>query len=50
MEADDWLVERMFQYQIATITNDGIDISASKESKTEWMFAEGLRGYGPQKQ
>jgi 20S proteasome subunit beta 7 len=38
------------QYQIATITDAGIDISASRENQTEWKFAEGLRGYGPQKQ
>ncbi|GHJ87911.1 hypothetical protein NliqN6_4313 [Naganishia liquefaciens] len=38
------------KYQIATITADGVDISASKTSETQWKFAEGLRGYGPQKQ
>ena len=38
------------QYQIATITAEGVDISASKTSETQWKFAEGLRGYGPQKQ
>ncbi|KAG7531716.1 hypothetical protein FFLO_04158 [Filobasidium floriforme] len=38
------------KYQIATITDAGIDISASRENQTEWKFAEGLRGYGPQKQ
>lgn len=38
------------KYQIATITNEGIEVSASKENQTEWKFAEGLRGYGPQKQ
>ncbi|KAJ9095192.1 hypothetical protein QFC19_007647 [Naganishia cerealis] len=38
------------KYQIATITAQGVDISASKSSDTEWKFAEGLRGYGPQKQ
>ncbi|KAJ9111547.1 hypothetical protein QFC20_002520 [Naganishia adeliensis] len=38
------------KYQIATITAQGVEISASKSSETEWKFAEGLRGYGPQKQ
>lgn len=38
------------QYQIATITAEGVDISAFKTSETQWKFAEGLRGYGPQKQ
>lgn len=38
------------QYQIATITAEGIQISDSKSSKTEWGFAEGLRGYGGQTQ
>ncbi|KAJ9096016.1 hypothetical protein QFC21_005380 [Naganishia friedmannii] len=40
----------MNKYQIATITASGVDISASKSNETEWKFAEGLRGYGPQKQ
>ncbi|ORX34595.1 nucleophile aminohydrolase [Kockovaella imperatae] len=38
------------KYQIATISNDGVKISDSKSSETEWGFAEGLRGYGPQTQ
>lgn len=38
------------QYQIATVTQDGVDISASRSAETYWKFAEGLRGYGGQKQ
>ncbi|RXK35506.1 20S proteasome subunit beta 7 [Tremella mesenterica] len=36
------------KYQIATITAEGVKISDSKSAKTEWGFAEGLRGYGAQ--
>lgn len=38
------------QYQIATITAEGIHISDAKSAETEWRFAEGLRGYGAQEQ
>lgn len=38
------------KYQIATVTAQGVHISDSKSSKTEWGFAEGLRGYGGQTQ
>lgn len=40
---------RVRQYQIATITSAGIEISESKSNETNWMFAEGLRGYGAQR-
>ncbi|KAH9011080.1 proteasome endopeptidase complex beta subunit [Lactarius pseudohatsudake] len=38
------------QYQIATITADGAEISASLKLETSWGFAEGIRGYGAQTQ
>jgi len=38
------------KYQIATVTAEGVDISASRSAETYWKFAEGLRGYGAQKQ
>ncbi|KAJ7074513.1 proteasome endopeptidase complex beta subunit [Mycena amicta] len=38
------------QYQIATITADGVDISDSRKLETSWSFAEGIRGYGAQTQ
>nr|ODN77284.1 20S proteasome subunit beta 7 [Cryptococcus depauperatus CBS 7841] len=38
------------KYQVATITEQGINISDSKSASTEWGFAEGLRGYGAQVQ
>lgn len=38
------------QYQIATITGNGADISGSLKLETTWGFAEGLRGYGAQTQ
>lgn len=38
------------QYQIATVSDDGVFISESRSSETEWKFAEGLRGYGAQEQ
>lgn len=31
--------------QIATVTAAGVRISKPYELKTEWMFAEGIRGY-----
>lgn len=40
----------MMQYQIASVTADGVKISDSKSAETEWGFAEGLRGYGAQEQ
>ncbi|KAJ6510417.1 proteasome endopeptidase complex beta subunit [Mycena sanguinolenta] len=38
------------QYQIATITAKGVDISESRKLETAWSFAEGIRGYGAQTQ
>lgn len=38
------------QYQVATITEEGVKISDSRSAATEWKFAEGLRGYGAQTQ
>ncbi|KAF7313251.1 Proteasome subunit beta [Mycena kentingensis (nom. inval.)] len=38
------------QYQIATVTAEGIDISESRKLETQWSFAEGIRGYGAQTQ
>ncbi|KAF8582406.1 proteasome endopeptidase complex beta subunit [Ramaria rubella] len=38
------------KYQIATITATGIQISDGLSAKTEWDFAEKIRGYGPQTQ
>ncbi|KAI0294101.1 proteasome endopeptidase complex beta subunit [Multifurca ochricompacta] len=38
------------QYQIATITANGVDISGSLKLETAWGFAEGIRGYGSQTQ
>jgi 20S proteasome subunit beta 7 len=38
------------QYQIATITDKGVDISESRTLDTYWSFAEGIRGYGAQTQ
>lgn len=34
------------QFQIATVTEAGVEISESLKSETQWAFAEGLRGYG----
>ncbi|TDL23395.1 proteasome endopeptidase complex beta subunit [Rickenella mellea] len=38
------------KFQIATITAAGATISESRTLKTEWAFAEGIRGYGAQVQ
>ncbi|CUA75795.1 20S proteasome subunit beta 7 [Rhizoctonia solani] len=38
------------KFQIATITEQGINISESIEAQTEWAFADKIRGYGPQEQ
>ncbi|KAF7290551.1 Proteasome subunit beta [Mycena indigotica] len=38
------------QYQIATITADGVHITESRKLETAWSFAEGIRGYGAQTQ
>ncbi|CCU98673.1 unnamed protein product [Malassezia sympodialis ATCC 42132] len=38
------------RFQIAKITKDGSHISEPYSVSTEWGFAEGLRGYGPQTQ
>lgn len=38
------------KYQIAKVTKDGVEISDSKTSPTNWDFAEDLRGYGAQVQ
>lgn len=34
------------KFQIATVTKEGVTIGASQSVATNWMFAEGLRGYG----
>ncbi|KAH6906662.1 nucleophile aminohydrolase [Coprinopsis sp. MPI-PUGE-AT-0042] len=38
------------KYQIATVTEKGVNISESKYLTTSWSFAEGIRGYGAQTQ
>jgi 20S proteasome subunit beta 7 len=38
------------RFQIATITKDGAKIDEPISAPTQWGFAEGLRGYGPQTQ
>lgn len=38
------------KFQVAKITKDGSEISASMSVETEWGFAEGIRGYGGQTQ
>jgi len=38
------------KYQVATITDTGVNISESKSVETSWDFAEGIRGYGSQTQ
>ncbi|KAF8898306.1 proteasome endopeptidase complex beta subunit [Mucidula mucida] len=38
------------KYQIATITDAGVEISESRSAETSWSFAEGIRGYGAQTQ
>lgn len=38
------------QFQIATITAEGVNISDSISTETVWDFAEGIRGYGAQTQ
>ncbi|KAI5122251.1 hypothetical protein M0805_007116 [Coniferiporia weirii] len=38
------------KFQIATINAAGATISESKSLDTEWAFADGIRGYGPQTQ
>ncbi|PLW14760.1 hypothetical protein PCANC_01737 [Puccinia coronata f. sp. avenae] len=38
------------KFQIANITIDGVQISDPIQAPTDWAFAEGLRGYGPQTQ
>ncbi|KAF8263608.1 proteasome endopeptidase complex beta subunit [Lactarius quietus] len=38
------------QYQIATITANGAEISGTLKLETSWGFAEGIRGYGAQTQ
>lgn len=40
----------LFQYQIATITAEGVKISETRSAETQWSFAEGIRGYGAQTQ
>jgi 20S proteasome subunit beta 7 len=44
------IVHLVRQYQIATITANGADISGSLKLETAWSFAEGIRGYGAQTQ
>ena len=38
------------QFQIATVTAAGVDISEPIVLDTHWSFAEGIRGYGAQTQ
>jgi len=38
------------KYQIATVTEAGVTIVDAKPLETQWAFAEGIRGYGPQTQ
>lgn len=38
------------KFQIATVTKQGVQIGEPKSVDTDWSFAEGLRGYGPQTQ
>lgn len=38
------------KFQIGTVTAKGVNVSESRSVKTEWAFAEGIRGYGPQTQ
>ncbi|PWN46227.1 proteasome endopeptidase complex, beta subunit [Ceraceosorus guamensis] len=38
------------RFQIATVTKQGVHIGEPKSVETDWSFAEGLRGYGPQTQ
>ncbi|KAK7460581.1 Proteasome subunit beta type-7 [Stygiomarasmius scandens] len=38
------------KYQIATITDKGVNVSESRSMETTWSFAEGIRGYGSQTQ
>lgn len=38
------------KFQIANVTKAGVEISEPIQAPTEWAFAEGLRGYGPQTQ
>jgi 20S proteasome subunit beta 7 len=38
------------QYQIATVTDRGVEITEAKALDTQWSFAEGIRGYGAQTQ
>lgn len=39
-----------FQFQIAKVTKNGVDISDSMSVDTYWQFADKLRGYGAQTQ
>ncbi|TCD64669.1 Proteasome subunit beta type-7 [Steccherinum ochraceum] len=38
------------KYQIATVTDAGVNISEPLKLETSWSFAEGIRGYGSQTQ
>ncbi len=38
------------QFQIATVNQNGVTIGDSESVSTDWRFAEGIRGYGPQNQ
>lgn len=38
------------KYQIATVTDAGVQISEPQKLETAWGFAEGIRGYGAQTQ
>ncbi|WFD43570.1 proteasome endopeptidase complex [Malassezia psittaci] len=38
------------RFQVATVTKEGVKIGEPRSVSTEWMFAENLRGYGPQTQ
>jgi len=36
------------KYQVAVVTEEGVRISESRQTETEWSFAEQIRGYGAQ--
>jgi hypothetical protein len=44
------LLARCVQFQIATVTSEGVEVSETMSAETTWGFAEKLRGYGAQTQ
>lgn len=50
LSGNDTIFSLIIQYQVATVTRNGVNISEHKELKTSWGFAEGIRGYGAQTQ